>query len=144
MVLEIAFGIVLGFVLLALLPIVVYGSVVALRWLIPAIVLAAVVLLILEYATKVIGTALVITLAFSLFVAWALIPQGLANSDAAIARHLVAFHSAFEAALNNEPPYQGVRRLPIRLLALGTAVTVTIIVIISALIAIGEVLCLEI
>lgn len=144
MILDIALGIILGFLLLALLPIVVYGSVVALRWLIPAIVLAAAILLIFEYPTKVIGTALVITLGFSLFAAWALIPRRLANSDDAVARYLVAFHSAFEAALNNEPPYQGFRRLPTRLLALGTAVTVTVIVIFSALIAIGVMLSLEI
>ena len=128
MILEIALGIVLGVLLLALLPILLTGTIYALRWLIPIAALVTAVVLILNYPTKIIGTSLVITVALLLFALWAVLPGRLANSNSPTVKHLVALHSNFMGLLDNQPPFQGIRWMPMRLLVLATAVTVTVII----------------
>ena len=139
MILEIALGIVLGVILLALLPILLAGTIQALRWLIPIAALVTAVVLVFNYPVKIIGTTLVITVALLLFALWGEVPGRLANSNSATAKRLVVLHSNFMGLLDNKPPFQGIHWMPMRLLALVTAVTVTAIIAIAVLLGVSMV-----
>ena len=139
MILEIALGIVLGVLLLALLPILLAGTIYALRWLIPIAALVTAVVLVFNYPVKIIGTSLVITVALLLFALWVVLPGRLANSKSPTAKRLVALHSNFMRLLDNQPPFQGIRWMPIRVLVLATAVTVTVIIAAAVLLGVGMV-----
>ena len=139
MILEIALGIVLGVLLLALLPILLAGTIYALRWLIPIAALVTAVVLVFNYPVKIIGTSLVITVALLLFALWVVLPGRLANSKSPTTKRLVALHSNFMGLLDNQPPFQGIRWMPIRVLVLTTAVTVTVIIATAVLLGVGMV-----
>ena len=70
MILEIALGIVLGFLLLALLPLILAGTITIVKWLAIGAIVVAVVAVLYTYPSQIIGTALVITASVLLVALW--------------------------------------------------------------------------
>ena len=93
MILEIALGIVLAVLILALLPIVVVGSIVALRWLIPALLVVGAIWFLVKYPAQLMGTAGIIILALIILASWLILPTKLGPANGFLARKLVAAHS---------------------------------------------------
>lgn len=129
MILEIALGIVLAVILLALLPLFLIGA-----WIGPfaAMVIAGVILL--NYPSRVLGLAFVITISALLVFLWIVVPGRLASSNNLAARSLVLFHPSFMGILDNKPPFHGVRWLPARILVVLVATAVVAFFILAVLI----------
>jgi len=138
-ILEIALGIVLGFLLLALLPLILAGTITIVKWLAIGAIVVAVVAVLYTYPSQIIGTALVITASILLVALWVVVPRRLANSNNPLAQRLIQLHSNFMALLDNKPPFQGMRWLPARILVVGIAITATTFLAMSALITLGVV-----
>lgn len=114
MVIEIALGIVLGVVLLALIPLLIAGTVRALRLLVPLTLVATALWFTVSFPTQVFGAIGVFAVLLGVVAAWCIVPGKLAASNLRLAQHLASFHEAFMAALDGKPPYRGLKYLPLR------------------------------
>ena len=124
MVLDIALGVVLGVLLLALLPVVLLGSIVLLRWLVPIALAVVAVWLLLQYPAQTAGSIGLLAIALVAAAAWLVLPTKLAQTNSRFARTLASVHAVYIALLDNKPPYTAKRWLPLRLLALVVAIVV--------------------
>jgi hypothetical protein len=135
MIIEIALGLVLGVFLLALIPIIIVGSVAALRWLLPVAVAATAVWLITLSPVKVLGTAGIAVLLLALVTGWQLLSGRLVHMNSRLAKELSSLHSNYFALLDNRAPYQGTKWLPLRIAAVFVAILTTGALAASALLA---------
>jgi hypothetical protein len=135
MVIEVALGVVLGVVLLACLPLLVVGTVAALRWLVPLALAAVALGLVIRYPSQVAGTAGIAAVALLGLAGWLILPGKLQRSNSRIAKHLSSIHSRYFALLDNKPPFQGWKWLPLRIVALCIAIAVTGAIAAAALLA---------
>ena len=139
MILEIALGIVLAVLILALLPIVVVGSIVALRWLIPALLVVGAIWFLVKYPAQLMGTAGIIILALIILASWLILPTKLGSANGFLARKLVAAHSIYFALLDKKPPFTTLKWMPLRLAALLLAIVSTTLLAAVAFIALSVV-----
>lgn len=124
MIIQVALGIVLGVVLLAILPLLIVGSITLLRWLAPLAVVAAVISLLVIFPSQIFGTVGIIAVALACVIGWLVVPSKLQQSNVRFAQSLSRIHGHYLALLDNKPPFQGARWLPLRLLATFVAITV--------------------
>jgi hypothetical protein len=124
MILQVALGIVLGFALLAILPLVIIGSISLLRWLVPLAVIATAISLLVIYPSQVAGSVGVLAAVLACAAVWLVIPSKLQQSNVRLAQSLSRIHVRYVALLDNKPPFQGPRWWPLRVLATCIAIVV--------------------
>ena len=124
MIIQVALGIVLGAALLAILPLVIVGSVSLLRWLAPLIFVAAAVSLLMLFPSQMAGTVGVFAVGIACVAGGLILPGKLQQSNFRLAQFLSGIHVGYLALLDNKPPFQDPKWWPLRLLATCVAIIV--------------------